>query len=117
MAGAGPGQFSVPTGVATDSTDRIIVADRGNNRIQVFNSAGVFQSEFGVMGAGPGQFSSPFGVATDSTDRIIVADRVNNRIQIFAEPLGDIIPPTVTTSVSDTLINDALGGTETFSVI
>ena len=113
-SGSGPGQFNGPTDVATDSTDRIIVMDRFNNRIQVFNSAGVFQFMFGSSGTGSGQFNQPFGVATDSTDRIIVADTGNNRIQVFIE---DVTPPTVTTSVSDTLINDALGGTGSFSVI
>jgi len=81
--GSGPGQFNDPSDVATDSSDRIIVMDRGNNRIEVFDSTGAFKFEFGSLGSGPGQFNFPAGVATDSSDRIIVADRKNHRIQVF----------------------------------
>src|SRR3989304_5909044 len=55
--GSGPGQFNEPFDVVTDSTDRMIVTDRVNNRIQVFNSAGGFQFMFGSSGTGPGQFN------------------------------------------------------------
>jgi peptidylamidoglycolate lyase len=40
--GSGPGQFNVPHGIAVDSAGRVYVADRGNARIQVFDSAGRF---------------------------------------------------------------------------
>jgi hypothetical protein len=38
QAGAGPGQFRKPVGVAVDSQNRIYVADRDNNRIQIFQA-------------------------------------------------------------------------------
>jgi hypothetical protein len=45
-AGSGPGQFKEPSGVAVnESTADIYVVDKGNNRVERFNSAGVFQSE------------------------------------------------------------------------
>jgi len=81
--GLGPGEFRTHKGVTTDSTDRIIVADGGNNRIQVFDSTGAFQFEFGNCCSRPGQFRALTDVATDSNDRIIVADTFNNRIQVF----------------------------------
>ena len=34
--GTAPGEFSSPPAVAVGKQDRIIVADRGNNRIQIF---------------------------------------------------------------------------------
>jgi hypothetical protein len=37
-----PGQFSTPHSIAVDAEDRIYVADRGNRRIQVFDSEGKF---------------------------------------------------------------------------
>ena len=40
--GDGPGQFSTPHSIATDAQDNIYVADRGNRRIQVFDTAGKF---------------------------------------------------------------------------
>ena len=42
-SGAGEGQFSDPYGVAVGSAGEIVVADRGNDRIQIFNGAGVHQ--------------------------------------------------------------------------
>ena len=65
--GAAPGQFDSPSGVTTDSNDRIIVADVSNRRIQVFDSTGAFQFEFGSVGAGPGQFSFRLISFTTST--------------------------------------------------
>ena len=43
--GAGPGQFKTPHGIAVDKNDNVYVADRGNNRIQVFNSTGKYLRE------------------------------------------------------------------------
>jgi sugar lactone lactonase YvrE len=40
--GNGPGQFSTPHSIAVDAEDRIYVADRGNRRIQVFDTEGKF---------------------------------------------------------------------------
>ena len=37
-----PGQFSTPHSVAVDAEDHVYVADRGNRRIQVFDSEGGF---------------------------------------------------------------------------
>ncbi len=41
-AGTKPGEFTVPTGVATDSKGRVYVADYVNERIQVFDPEGKF---------------------------------------------------------------------------
>jgi len=43
--GTEPGQFRVPHGIAADDEGRIYVADRSNNRIQVFDSDGSFASQ------------------------------------------------------------------------
>ena len=40
--GSQPGQFNTPHSIATDAQDRIYVADRGNGRIQVFDTEGKF---------------------------------------------------------------------------
>ncbi len=40
--GDGPGQFSTPHSIASDAADHIYVADRGNRRIQVFDTDGKF---------------------------------------------------------------------------
>jgi streptogramin lyase len=38
--GSGPGQFNTPHAIVTDRQNRIYVADRGNARLQVFDTAG-----------------------------------------------------------------------------
>ena len=38
--GAGPGQLSIPHSIAVDANDNVYVADRGNRRIQVFDTNG-----------------------------------------------------------------------------
>jgi len=40
--GSQPGQFNTPHSIASDAQDRIYVADRGNGRIQVFDTEGKF---------------------------------------------------------------------------
>jgi len=83
ISGSGDGQFDAPFGIAVDSMKNIYVADLGNNRIQVFNSAGIFLFEFGSLGGGDGQFDDPSGIAVDSMKNIYVADFGNHRIQVF----------------------------------
>nr|XP_020655168.1 E3 ubiquitin-protein ligase TRIM71 [Pogona vitticeps] len=81
--GDSDGKLCRPWGVSVDKEGYIIVADRSNNRIQVFKPCGVFHHKFGTLGSRPGQFDRPAGVACDSSRRIIVADKDNHRIQIF----------------------------------
>jgi DNA-binding beta-propeller fold protein YncE len=81
--GTAPGEFKSPTGVAIDSKDRIIVADKQMNSIRIHDKSGEHIKTFGGIGSEDGQLRSPFGVAIDSQDRIIVADTNNNRVQIF----------------------------------
>jgi DNA-binding beta-propeller fold protein YncE len=65
--GSGPGEFDSPHGLAIDSQGRIYVADRSNNRIQVFDQDGKFVAEWK-------QFGRPSGVFIDKRDMIYVAD-------------------------------------------
>ncbi len=82
-AGSGNGQFTLPQGIATDSSNDVYVADTGNNRIQKFSATGGFITAWGSAGTGNGQFTSPSGVAVDSSGNVYVADAGNNRIQKF----------------------------------
>ena len=77
------GKLCRPWGVCTDKDGYIIVADRSNNRIQVFNPDCSFHHKFGSPGSRNGQFDRPAGVAADSQGRIVVADKDNHRIQLF----------------------------------
>jgi len=85
-AGSGNGQFSNPTGVATDGSGNVYVVD-GNNRIQEFDANGAFLTTWGSFGySGNGQFNGSFCVATDGNGNVYVADEGNSRIQKFACP-------------------------------
>ncbi|XP_033366558.1 E3 ubiquitin-protein ligase TRIM71 [Bombus vosnesenskii] len=72
-----------PWGVACDGEGHIVVADRSNNRIQIYKQDGSFLRRFGSYGTGPGHFDRPAGVAIDARRRVIVADKDNHRIQIL----------------------------------
>jgi sugar lactone lactonase YvrE len=65
--GKGPGEFDQPHALAMDSKGRLFVADRGNNRVQIFDQEGTFIAEWA-------QFSRPSGVFIDKSDTIYVAD-------------------------------------------
>lgn len=81
--GSNPGQFCRPWGICCDQKGNIIVGDRSNHRIQVFDPNGVFLHMFGSEGVRPGQFNRPAGVATTREGHIVVADKDNHRIQVL----------------------------------
>ena len=60
--GAGADQFFVPTGVAIADDDRILVADRGNHRVQVLTMDGQFLASVGTKGKLPLQFDFPLSI-------------------------------------------------------
>ena len=75
-----------PWGVCCDKNGNIIVADRSNNRIQIFDNNGKFVHKFGSAGSRNGQFDRPAGVTCDNErGTIIVADKDNHRIQVFTQ--------------------------------
>jgi hypothetical protein len=63
---------------------RILVADSGNHRVQVFDGGGSYISAHGGYGSDPGEFDNPQGLAVDSSGHVIVADRGNDRLQVFS---------------------------------
>ncbi len=46
--GKGPGEFEAPVGIGIDPSGRLLVADRGNRRIQIYSSEGRFIRQFAV---------------------------------------------------------------------
>jgi streptogramin lyase len=49
--GSGPGQFDLPHDVTVDDNDRVYVMDRSNNRCQVFDNNGTYETEWRVPAA------------------------------------------------------------------
>lgn len=81
--GSGNSQFCRPWGICCDQKGNLIVGDRSNHRIQVFDSTGAFKHKFGSEGVRPGQFNRPAGVAITRDSHIVVADKDNHRIQVL----------------------------------
>lgn len=72
--GSGDGQVLTPRAIATDPSDNVFVADQ-NDRVQKFNSSGVFQFKFATGGSSAGAVIAPSGVAVDrTTGDIYVSD-------------------------------------------
>ena len=67
-AGKGPGQFNLPHAVAVDAADRVYVADRENDRVQVFDRTGAYIAQWS------GAIGRPFGLAAMPQGRIAVLD-------------------------------------------
>ena len=82
-AGAAPGQFNGPRGIAVAPSGEVLVADSGNHRIQRFGPDGTWRGSFGGQGTQPGRFNAPNGVAVGPDGRVYVADTTNHRLQEF----------------------------------
>jgi len=65
--GTGPGEFRNAHALALDSRGRVFVADRGNSRLQIFDSAGKFIAEWK-------QFGRPSGLYIDKNDKLYAID-------------------------------------------
>lgn len=72
--GIAPGDLDTPHGLAIDSKGRLFVADRNNNRIQIFDQEGNFIEQWT-------QFSRPSGIFIDAKDNIYVADSESNSVR------------------------------------
>ncbi|MCA9117464.1 MAG: 6-bladed beta-propeller, partial [Planctomycetaceae bacterium] len=64
--GKGPGEFDVPHCVLLDADQRVIVGDRENDRIQVFDMDG---KRLAIW-----EGFAPYGIALDARQRLFVAD-------------------------------------------
>lgn len=64
--GTGAGEFHLPHSIVIDKQQRVIVGDRENDRIQVFDLNGQ------LLEIWPG--FAPYGIALDSSQRVFVAD-------------------------------------------
>jgi sugar lactone lactonase YvrE len=70
-SGSAPGQFLVPHSLALDSRGRLFVADRDNNRIQIFDQEGTLLDAWT-------QFGRPSGLFIDANDTLYVSDNQSN---------------------------------------
>jgi sugar lactone lactonase YvrE len=69
--GTGPGEFRTPHAVALDSRGRLVVADRGNHRLQIFDQDGKFLQEIR-------KFGRTSDLYIDRTDLVYTIDSESN---------------------------------------
>lgn len=81
--GSGPRQALNIAGIAVDCVGNVIVIDKGNNRIQIFNPDFTKVRIIGKRGNAYGEFWNPEGVAVDCHGNIFVCDYGNQRIQVI----------------------------------
>src|SRR5262249_57401869 len=67
------GPLCTTHGLAFDAKVRLFVADRNNNRIQIFDQEGIFIEQWT-------QFSRPSGMFIDAKDNIYVAASESNSV-------------------------------------
>jgi peptidylamidoglycolate lyase len=67
--GIGPGEFNLPHGIAVDAKGRVIVCDRENERLQVFDAKGGFLHEW----KGP-HIGKPYGVEVSPDGHSFIID-------------------------------------------
>lgn len=65
-AGIGPGEFDLPHSIVIDAEQRVLVGDRENDRIQIFDLHGRLLDIWNGF--------APYGIAIDSAQRVYVAD-------------------------------------------
>ena len=80
--GAGAGEFTTPHCVWVDRRDRVYVADRENNRLQVFDRDGGHLAEWG-------DFYHPMKIYVDERDLVFVTDQIP-RISVL-NPAGGLV--------------------------
>ena len=79
----GPGNVSLPSGVAGGADGRIWVSDEIRENIQVFDKDGAFVALAGGAGSGPGEFMYPSSLAVDGKGLMAVTERGGGRFQVL----------------------------------
>ena len=67
--GSGPGAFTTPHAFAVDRRGRVLVGDRENNRVQIFDRTGEYIAEWG-------DFYHPMQIWIDDRDLVFVTDQI-----------------------------------------
>jgi tripartite motif-containing protein 71 len=81
--GSTPGLFKNPSAVDITQDGRIVICDRDNHRLQVFDLRGNYIKNIGGFGAAVDQFDQPSDLWARSALNIFVADYNNRRVQRY----------------------------------
>ena len=97
-----PGQLKGARGIAVDKNNRVIVCDRNNFRVQVFDASGEFLFTFGKKGGADGEFQGgPLSVAVSKDGKIFVCDSSGASVQAF-DSRGEFVRNLQAPEVSET---------------
>ena len=75
--GTGPSQFNLPHGVWIDRRGRVLVADRENDRVQVFDQSG------GLLGIWPTELIGPAFFYVDDEDVVYIPEHNGGMVSIL----------------------------------
>lgn len=90
---SGPAHFALPHGLRISEDGKVYVADRPNNRIQIFDRSGAFLSEQAYLPATQGLGSTWDLAFTPDSDQslVVVADGENNQLHFARRADGQIV--------------------------
>jgi peptidylglycine monooxygenase len=80
--GTGPGEFSTPHAVWVDAWDNVLVADRENNRVQLFTLDGDYLDEWR-------DFYHPMDIFIDTAGLVYITDQIP-RLSVLS-PTGELV--------------------------
>jgi DNA-binding beta-propeller fold protein YncE len=83
--GSSPGSFLSPASLALSPYGTIYIADMNNHRVQVFNTDGMFMTEFGV-----GRLKHPLSIIITADSHVLVTDYGSNCIFVF-DLMGELL--------------------------
>lgn len=79
----GPGNFSLPSGIAFGADGRVFVSDGIRQVVQAFDSGGRYVGAVGGAGFGPGEFHEPSALAGDGRGLLALAEKSGGRFQVL----------------------------------
>jgi DNA-binding beta-propeller fold protein YncE len=82
--GTGPSQFNTVHSIAIDRRNRLLVADRDNARVQIFDLDGNFITQWTHLG-------SPYSVFITDNDVVYIGDGVNSKVWIAKASDGTLL--------------------------
>ena len=82
-------RLKYPVGAAFVSQDRVVIADQGNHRVQVFSTKGSCIATVGGLteGSKPLEFSAPQCVAVHHNGKVFITEQGNHRVQVLNKDL------------------------------
>ena len=83
-SGTEPGHFDTVHSVVIDSRNRVLVADRGNARVQIFDLEGNFLEQWSHLG-------TPYALFLTEDDRLFIADGINGKVWIADANDGSLL--------------------------